>query len=69
MFATVRQYSALFNDNTPTVSHFWTGPVEQATYTNSEIEAFSCAAGDVACNAAPALPSPADSWSGMTNNK
>ncbi len=47
---------------------YWSGPVEMPTYTRSEIEAFSCVAGDVACNAAPAVPSPADAWSGMINN-
>jgi hypothetical protein len=57
-----------FNDITPTVSHDWGGPVEFATYTNLEIEAYSCVAGDVACNTAPAVPSTADAWSGQINN-
>jgi hypothetical protein len=39
-----------------------------ATYTNSEIEAYSCVAYDVSCNAAPAVSSPADAWSGTINN-
>ena len=47
---------------------YWSGPVEMPTYTRSEIEAYSCVADDVACNAAPAVPSPADAWSGMINN-
>ena len=64
----IRTATMLFNDVTPTVSQYWTGPVEMPTYTRSEIEAFSCVAGDVACNAAPAVPSPADAWSGMINN-
>ena len=38
------------------------------TYTASEVESFSCVAGDVACNAAPAIFSPADAWSGTINN-
>ena len=38
------------------------------TYNNSLQEAYSCVAGDVACNAAPAVPSPADAWSGTVNN-
>ena len=38
------------------------------TYNNSLQEAYSCVAGDVACNAAPAVPSPADAWSGTINN-
>jgi len=42
--------------------------VEMSTYTRSEIESYSCVAGDVACNAAPAVPSPADAWSGTINN-
>jgi hypothetical protein len=64
----IRTATMLFNDVTPTVSQYWTGPVEMPTYTRSEIEAFSCVAGDVACNAAPAVPSPADAWSGQINN-
>jgi len=59
---------ALFNDVTPTVSKFWSGPVEMPSYTHAEMEAYSCVAGDVACNAAPAVPSPADAWSGTVNN-
>ena len=42
--------------------------VEMSTYTRSEIESYSCVADDVACNAAPAIPSPADAWSGTINN-
>jgi hypothetical protein len=38
------------------------------TYTKSLIEAYSCVAGDVACNAAPLVYSNADSWSGSVNN-
>ena len=38
------------------------------TYTGALIEAYSCVADDVACNAAPANPSPADAWSGTINN-
>ena len=43
-------------------------PVEMPSYNNALREAYSCVAGDVACNAAPAVPSPADSWSGTVNN-
>ena len=49
MFQDIRTFTALYNDITPTVSKYWTGPVEVSTYTNSEIEAYSCVAGDVAC--------------------
>ena len=38
------------------------------SYTDSLIEAYSCVGGDVACNAAGAVPSPADAWSGTINN-
>ena len=55
-------------DVTPTISKNWSGPIEIASYTRAEIEAYSCVADDVACNAAPAVPSPADSWSGTVNN-
>ena len=48
--------------------HLFLLAVEMSTYTNSEIESYSCVAGDVACNAAPAVPSPADAWSGTINN-
>jgi hypothetical protein len=68
MFQDVKMIVSLYNDVTPTVSKYWEGPVEMATYTNSEIEAYSCVADDVACNAAPAVPSPADAWSGTINN-
>ena len=68
MFQDIRTFTALYNDITPTVSKYWTGPVEMSTYTNSEIEAYSCVAGNVACNAAPAVFSPADAWSGTVNN-
>ena len=43
--------------------------VEMSTYTNSEIESYSCVGGDVSCNDAPAVPSPADAWSGTINGK
>ena len=46
---------------------FWDGPVEFETYINAEKEAYSCVAEDVGCNAAPAVPSPADSWEGPNN--
>ena len=52
----------------PPHHRFWTGPVEMPTYINAQKEAYSCVAGDVACNAAPAVPSPADAWSGQINN-
>ena len=113
MFADIRQLATLYNDITPTVSHYWEGPgwccaclhafvataspreptvarvlslanpclyslsltraaqffpVEMPTYNKALREAYSCVAGDVACNAAPAVPSPADSWSGTVNN-
>ena len=68
MFPDIRNVTSLFNDTTPTISQYWSGPFEIPTYTRSEIEAYSCVAGDVACNAAPAVPSPADAWSGMINN-
>lgn len=42
--------------------------VEMPSYTNAEMEAYSCVAENVACNAAPAVPSPADAWSGTVNN-
>ena len=47
---------------------YWSGPVEMPTYNRALQEAYSCVAGDVACNAAPAVPSPADAWSGQINN-
>ena len=68
MFPDIRNVTSLFNDITPTVSQYWSGPFEMPIYTRSEIEAYSCVACDVACNAAPAVPSPADAWSGMINN-
>ncbi|EKX43518.1 hypothetical protein GUITHDRAFT_110638 [Guillardia theta CCMP2712] len=68
MFQDIRCYVSLFNDVTPTVSKYWSGPVEMSTYTHSEIEAYSCVAGDVACNAAPAVISEAGNWSGTMNN-
>ncbi len=68
MFQDIRTFTALYNDITPTVSKYWTGPVEVSTYTNAEIEAYSCVGGNVACNAAPAVFSPADAWSGTVNN-
>ena len=39
-----------------------------SSYTRAEQEAYSCVAGDVACNAAPMVPSPADVWIGNINN-
>jgi hypothetical protein len=68
MFQDIKMIVSLYNDITPTVSKYWSGPVEMATYTNSEIEAYSCVADDVSCNAAPAFSSPADAWSGTINN-
>jgi hypothetical protein len=68
MFQDIRQIVSLYNDITPTVSKGWSGPVEMPSYTNALIEAYSCVAGDVACNAAPAVPSAADAWSGTINN-
>lgn len=47
---------------------FWSGPVEIPTYTRAEIEAYSTVADDVSGSAAPAIPSPADAWSGEINN-
>ncbi len=47
MFQDLRTFTALYNDITPTVSKFWTGPIETNTYTRSLIEAYSCVAGDV----------------------
>ena len=38
------------------------------TYTQSEIESYTCMMDVVPCNAAPAVPSPADAWSGTVNN-
>eukprot|EP00286_Rhodomonas_abbreviata_P019175 CAMPEP_0181314974 /NCGR_PEP_ID=MMETSP1101-20121128/15115_1 /TAXON_ID=46948 /ORGANISM="Rhodomonas abbreviata, Strain Caron Lab Isolate" /LENGTH=40 /DNA_ID= /DNA_START= /DNA_END= /DNA_ORIENTATION= len=37
------------------------------TYTNSETMSHSCVADDVPCNAAPAVPSPANGWFGPNN--
>jgi hypothetical protein len=37
------------------------------TYIHAQQEAYSCVAGNVACNAAPAVPSPADAWHGPNN--
>jgi len=51
MFQDISQIVALYNDITPTVSKGWSGPVEMPRYTNALIEAYSCVAGDVACNA------------------
>ena len=68
MFQDVKMIVSLYNDIIPTVSKYWEGPVEMVTYTNSEIEAYSCVGGDVSCNDAPAVPSPADAWSGTINN-
>ena len=47
MFQDIRTVTTLFNDITPTVSKYWSGPVEMATHTNSEIETYSCVADDV----------------------
>ncbi len=47
---------------------YWEEPVEFPAYTKSLIEAYSCVAGDVPCNAAPLIYSVADSWSGTVNN-
>eukprot|EP00277_Geminigera_cryophila_P011808 CAMPEP_0179446186 /NCGR_PEP_ID=MMETSP0799-20121207/29596_1 /TAXON_ID=46947 /ORGANISM="Geminigera cryophila, Strain CCMP2564" /LENGTH=69 /DNA_ID=CAMNT_0021234905 /DNA_START=14 /DNA_END=223 /DNA_ORIENTATION=+ len=68
MFQDIRSITTLYNQITPTVSKFWEGPVEMSTYVDSQVEAYSCVAGDVACNAAPATASAADSWSGTINN-
>lgn len=60
----VRQMLAImdgkfYNDITPTVSKFWPEdfPIEMESYTKCLVEAYSCVGGDVACNAAPAIPS------------
>eukprot|EP00285_Hemiselmis_virescens_P010447 CAMPEP_0173382292 /NCGR_PEP_ID=MMETSP1356-20130122/4791_1 /TAXON_ID=77927 ORGANISM="Hemiselmis virescens, Strain PCC157" /NCGR_SAMPLE_ID=MMETSP1356 /ASSEMBLY_ACC=CAM_ASM_000847 /LENGTH=69 /DNA_ID=CAMNT_0014336549 /DNA_START=19 /DNA_END=228 /DNA_ORIENTATION=- len=68
MFQDIRNLALLYNDITPTVSHGWEGPIEMPSYIKCLQEAYSCVADDVACNAAPAVPSKADEWSGMTNN-
>ena len=39
-----------------------------SSYVDSQVEAYSCVAGDVACNAAPATASAADFWSGTIKN-
>ena len=39
-------------------------PTDFSTYVNSETQAQSCVGGDVGCNAAPAIPSPANAWTG-----
>ena len=41
--------------------------VEMPSDTNALKEAYSCVAGDVACNAGPAMPSAADSWTDPNN--
>eukprot|EP00284_Hemiselmis_tepida_P006478 CAMPEP_0174925804 /NCGR_PEP_ID=MMETSP1355-20121228/8158_1 /TAXON_ID=464990 /ORGANISM="Hemiselmis tepida, Strain CCMP443" /LENGTH=69 /DNA_ID=CAMNT_0016171761 /DNA_START=42 /DNA_END=251 /DNA_ORIENTATION=+ len=69
MFQDIRNLVSLYNDVTPTKSHFWEGPIELPSYICALKEAYSCVAGDVACNACPAVPSEADKWSGMTNNE
>ena len=50
----------------PTRTPNWSGalPTGFPTYYNSETESYSCVAGAVRCNAAPAIPSPADAWTG-----
>jgi hypothetical protein len=50
------------------IRSYWEGPVELPTYTRAEIEAYSTVADDVSGSAAPAVPSPADEWSGQINN-
>mmetsp|Transcript_4583 Transcript_4583/g.11538 ORF Transcript_4583/g.11538 Transcript_4583/m.11538 type:complete len:103 (+) Transcript_4583:2-310(+) len=59
----------VYHDITPTRSHFWPAdfPLEMDSYEKCLIEAYSCVCGDVACNAAPAIPSPADDWHGPNN--
>ena len=39
-------------------------PTNFGTYINSETNAQSCDGGDVGCNASPAIPSPANAWTG-----
>jgi hypothetical protein len=39
-------------------------PTSFATTINSETQSQSCVGGDVGCNAAPAIPSPANAWTG-----
>jgi hypothetical protein len=57
-------YSPVYID--PTRTPNWSGalPTDFSTYINSETESQSCVGGSVACNAAPAIPSPADGWTG-----
>ncbi|EKX44208.1 hypothetical protein GUITHDRAFT_109995 [Guillardia theta CCMP2712] len=69
MFAILAKSSKpVYNDITPTVSKNWSGPIEMPQYTKALIEAYSCVGGDVGCNAAPANPTAADTWSGTRNN-
>ena len=50
----------------PTRTPNWAAsiPTDFTTYVNSETESQSCVGGSVACNAAPAIYSPADAWTG-----
>jgi len=50
----------------PTRTPNWSGalPTDFSTYINSETQSQSCVGGDVGCNAAPAIPSPANAWTG-----
>ncbi len=50
----------------PTRTPNWAAslPTDFTTYVNSETESQSCVGGSVSCNAAPAIYSPADAWTG-----
>ena len=50
----------------PTRTPNWSAalPTSFATTINSETQSQSCVGGDVGCNAAPAIPSPANAWTG-----
>jgi hypothetical protein len=43
-------------------------PTDFVTYVNSETQSQSCVGGDVGCNAAPAIPSPANAWTGPNDS-
>jgi len=42
-FHEIQQFTALFNDVTPTVSQYWSGPTELPNYTLAESQAGGCA--------------------------
>ena len=42
-FHEIQQFTNLFNDVTPTVTQYWTGPVEVPNYTLAESQAAGCA--------------------------